>query len=150
MPNSKVNSFKGLFKSKSSKSNSSKTLMSFPGSSVILPEMGGGDEFDAAPPGKAKQRNSISLNSVGTSLLAGLSDYDSDEDSTGEANKEQVSPVVSNPKASGGPQHRPLVGGFAAAAYEASRMDFYKKQGMEVKGHDKVEKKPKRNLPRYP
>ena len=30
---------------------------------------------------------------------------------------------------SGSAEHRPLVGGFSAAAYESSRLDFYKKQG---------------------
>eukprot|EP01082_Thalassiosira_pseudonana_P000602 g1422.t1 g1422 contig10:2057992-2058512(+) len=54
-----------------------------------------------------------------------------------------------NPKASGGPDHRPLVGGFSAAAYEAARVDHYKKQGKEVRGH---QERPMgyNNFPRYP
>lgn len=105
--------------------------------------------------GKAKQRNSVSLNPMDMrSALAGLSDLD-DSDDDDEDNKAQVKkdrapspPQVVNPKASGGPDHRPLVGGFAAAAYEAARVDHYKKQGMDVRGHNAP--KPRSHYPRYP
>lgn len=97
--------------------------------------------------GKAKQRNSISINPMAMrGALAGLADLDDSDDeddkqkNSANNNQKKVpsppsQPQVSNPKASGGPEHRPLVGGFAAAAYEAARVDYYKKQGMNVKGH---------------
>jgi len=44
-------------------------------------------------------------------------------------------PSKTNPNSTGGPEHRPLVGGFAAAAYEAARLDHYKKRGKLVNGH---------------
>ena len=93
---------------------------------------------------KAKQRNSVSLNPMAPSALAGLQDLvdsDSDDEDTSPA---QPEPHIPNLKASGGPDHRPLVGGFAAAAYEAARVDFYKKKGVEVKGH-----RPKRRPQSY-
>jgi hypothetical protein len=153
------NSFKGLFKNKSNKISTKKDCMlGFPGSSAI---MGFEDDFESPPIGKAKQRNSICLN--GANLLAGLSDYDSDADLIQNKDAHHASSTnnntsnPSNPNSSGGPEHRPLVGGFAAAAYEAARVDYYKKQGLKVNGHDNAEKnKPKfpifrnTNLPSYP
>jgi hypothetical protein len=119
--------------------------------------LGSEGDFTSPSAGKARQRNSISLNVAGTGLLAGLSVYDSDDDDDNtdgvkNASSAPIPAVVSNPKASGGPQHRPLVGGFAAAAYEAARVDYYKKQGMEVTGHDNVQIKPRSRggLPKYP
>jgi len=97
--------------------------------------------------GKAKQRNSVSLNPMAMrSALAGLSDLDDSDDDE----KAPPHPPVLNPKASGGPEHRPLVGGFAAAAYEAARVDHYKKQGMEVRGHNAPKPRSRNNYPRYP
>ena len=89
--------------------------------------------------GKAKQRSSVSLNPIAMGALAGLHDSDlddSDDDKDGPTEKPVSPPHVANPKASGGPDHRPLVGGFAAAAYEAARADYYKKQGVEVRIHN--------------
>lgn len=158
MPQDEMNSFRGLFKNKkSSKVSSSKnnTMLSFPGSSAI---MGFEDDFDfdSSTSGKSKQRNSICLQGVD---LSGLADYDSDQDTPSKAPPKRSSSNISNPRASGGPEHRPLVGGFAAAAYEAARVDYYKKQGMKVKGHDKFEETNRSklrsmltsgNLPSYP
>lgn len=104
---------------------------------------------------KAKQRNSVSLNPLSMrSALAGLEDLvDSDDDEYDHNKYAQTdkppSPLpLSNPKASGGPDHRPLVGGFAAAAYEAARVDYYKKQGKGVRGHGTP--KPRPHYPRCP
>jgi hypothetical protein len=69
---------------------------------------------------KSKQRNSVSLNPMVPSALAGLQDLvDSDSDDEDDTSPAQPEPHIPNLKASGGPDHRPLVGGFAAAAYEA-------------------------------
>jgi len=97
---------------------------------------------------KAKQRNSISLNTMmpnnALAELQDLVDSDSDEEEPSPA----PAPHVPNLKACGGPEHRPLVGGFAAAAYEAARVDYYKKRGMNVRGHQPP--RPPRSAPRYP
>lgn len=61
----------------------------------------------------------------------GLADYDdSDYDSEEEAQAPAPAPKQKAP-ATGGPNHRPMVGGFAAAAYEAARAHHYaqKKKG---------------------
>ena len=100
---------------------------------------------------KARQRNSMSLNPGAlSSALAGLSDSDDSDDNSKVASPPPVvQQKTPNPKASGGPDHRPLVGGFSAAAYEAARVDHYKKQGKEVRGH---QERPMgyNNFPRYP
>jgi hypothetical protein len=105
---------------------------------------GGGAESGAASSsmpswGQAKQRNSVSLNLMAVrNALAGLIDSDGDDgDDIGDTKPiKEESKVCTNPSASGGPEHRPLVGGFAAAAYEAARVDYYKKRGIEhVRGH---------------
>jgi len=57
--------------------------------------------------------------------LVGLDSDDGDEDG-------ETKPSNNNPLASGGPGHRPLVGGFAAAAYEAAREAHYRKQNIQV------------------
>jgi hypothetical protein len=91
--------------------------------------------------GKTKQRKSISVNPMAMrGAMADLADLvdsdDEDEKKSPRREKALPPPHVSNPKASGGPEHRPLVGGFAAAAYEAARVDHYKKMGKEVRGHN--------------
>ena len=97
---------------------------------------------------KAKQRNSVSLNAMmPNNALAELQDL-VDSDSDDEEPPSVPAPHVPNLKASGGPEHRPLVGGFAAAAYEAARVDYYKQRGMNVNGHHPS--RPPRSYPRYP
>ena len=99
----------------------------------------------------AKHRNSMSVNPMAMrDALAGLSDLVDSDDSDNEdpkpttngnnkrmpsAPQPQQPAGLKNPQGSGGPEHRPLVGGFAAAAYEAARVDYYKKQGKDVRGH---------------
>ena len=53
--------------------------------------------------------------------MAGLEDFDSDE----EPQKAPPPPKPAQPAAGGAANHRPLVGGFAAAAYEAAKADHY-------------------------
>lgn len=87
--------------------------------------------------GKTKQRNSIMAMRGAMAGLADLVDSDDEDDQKSPRRVKALPPPhVSNPKASGGPEHRPLVGGFAAAAYEAARVDHYKKMGKEVRGHN--------------
>jgi hypothetical protein len=67
--------------------------------------------------------------------LQGLQDFDSDYESDEDVPQQQP-PPPSKPVApskppgagAGGPNHRPMVGGFAAAAYEAARADHYARQ----------------------
>ena len=97
---------------------------------------------DSRPPQIAKQRSSISINplSMRDTLadIADLVDSDSEEEGTTTSDNKQMpssQPSKTNPNSTGGPEHRPLVGGFAAAAYEAARLDHYKKKGKLVNGH---------------
>ena len=64
------------------------------------------------------------------------SDYDSEDDSPQQP-PPQPQAVKPPGVGSGGPNHRPLVGGFAAAAYEAARAQHYaeqqKKKAMSAK-----------------
>ena len=90
-----------------------------------------GAASSSMPPwGEAKQRNSVSLNPMAVrKALAGLIDWNAKP-------VKEESKVPKNPNACGGPDNRPLVGGFAAAAYEAAQVDFYKKRRIEhVRGH---------------
>ncbi len=108
------------------------------------------DEKEPSPRSrKTMQRNSISLNGsmMPSNTLAELQDL-AGSDNDDEEPPFIPAPHVPNLKASGGPQHRPLVGGFAAAAYEAARVDYYKKRGVSVRGHQPS--KPRRSAPRYP
>eukprot|EP00547_Thalassionema_nitzschioides_P001105 CAMPEP_0194212004 /NCGR_PEP_ID=MMETSP0156-20130528/11501_1 /TAXON_ID=33649 /ORGANISM="Thalassionema nitzschioides, Strain L26-B" /LENGTH=179 /DNA_ID=CAMNT_0038939709 /DNA_START=97 /DNA_END=636 /DNA_ORIENTATION=+ len=97
---------------------------------------------------------SIKRGSVTLSQISGLGDLvefdnsdfdDSDDDDDGDnpwgekATKGRTGSTV------GGPNHRPLVGGFAAAAYEAARSHHY--SNMNIKTKNPV-KKPSRNDPR--
>ncbi|KAL7563414.1 hypothetical protein ACA910_016511 [Epithemia clementina (nom. ined.)] len=54
------------------------------------------------------------------------SDYESEEEAPQQAPAPK--PPVNNGAGAGGPNHRPLVGGFAAAAYEAARAQHYAEQ----------------------
>ncbi|KAL9181428.1 hypothetical protein ACHAXT_010233 [Thalassiosira profunda] len=111
-----------------------------------------GHETSLPSVGKAKQRNSLNPLAM-RGALAGLADLDDSEGEDGKQPQHKPKapspPQATNPKASGGPEHRPLVGGFAAAAYEAARVDYYKKRGKEVRGHQAPNPRPD-NYPRYP
>jgi len=109
--------------------------------------------------GGGPKRNSVMLQPMaGGSLLPDFDDIDSEE----EDNKAPPPPqpqaappaaipggpipgvqsgsgASSAPKA-GDPNHRPLVGGFAAAAYEAARAHHYKAQAAKQKREKKREK----------
>ena len=69
--------------------------------------------------------------------IADFVDSDSEEEDATSNNKKMKSAMSTraNSENTGGPGHRPLVGGFAAAAYEAARLDHYKKKGKPVNGH---------------
>lgn len=92
------------------------------------------NDGDRRDNGKAKQRNSLDPMSM-MELFDDCGDLGESDDESEPRNEEEDRQQLTkapNPKASGGPEHRPLVGGFAAAAYEASRADFYKKQGIAI------------------
>mmetsp|Transcript_29965 Transcript_29965/g.49461 ORF Transcript_29965/g.49461 Transcript_29965/m.49461 type:complete len:194 (+) Transcript_29965:153-734(+) len=75
-----------------------------------------------APPAK---RGSVALKPLG---LGGLVDFDdSDFDDSDEEDMHDLpgAPMPGSKEMVGGPNHRPLVGGFAAAAYEAARAHHY-------------------------
>lgn len=103
--------------------------------------------------GKAKQRSSLNHLAM-KEFLGSIEDYGESENKREPKSKEPKEPArqkpvkIPNPKATGGPEHRPLVGGFAAAAYEASRADHYKKQGKSIQSKP-VSRKSQR-YPGYP
>jgi hypothetical protein len=85
-----------------------------------------------APVAAAKRASVVMKPMVGAGGLVDLddpdfddSDDDDDDDDDDERLPGKPMPGVSNGAAVGGPHHRPLVGGFAAAAYEAARAHHY-------------------------
>lgn len=93
-----------------------------------------------APPVK---RGSVALKPM--SGLGGLVDFDdSDFDDSEEEDMHDLpgAPMPGSKDSVGGPNHRPLVGGFAAAAYEAARAHHYSQ-----KDKGKPEVLPKRRGP---
>lgn len=76
-------------------------------------------------PGTAVKRGSVALKPM--SGLGGLVDFDDSDfdDSDDEGYNLPGAPMPGSANAVGGPNHRPLVGGFAAAAYEAARAHHY-------------------------
>ena len=77
------------------------------------------------PTAPAIKRGSVALKPM--SGIGGLVDFDDSDfdDSEEEAEYLPGAPVPGSGDAVGGPNHRPLVGGFAAAAYEAARAHHY-------------------------
>lgn len=67
------------------------------------------------------RRNSVLMSPAG---MIGLDDIDFDDYDDDDSGNQKMSPS----SGTGNPNHRPMVGGFAAAAYEAARADHYKKQ----------------------
>ena len=134
MPNSgTMISFRGLFKNKSSKASKKGGMPSF---SDSTDGMGFEDDFDFSTSSKFSKRDSICLNGLNAISIAGSSDSVSGKKVSKKKTLLRSSSSSISTKSSGGPDHRPLVGGFAAAAYEAARADFYKQQGIEANGHE--------------
>mmetsp|Transcript_6419 Transcript_6419/g.9452 ORF Transcript_6419/g.9452 Transcript_6419/m.9452 type:complete len:198 (+) Transcript_6419:149-742(+) len=80
--------------------------------------------------GPAIKRGSVALKPM--SGIGGLVDFDdSDFDDSDEEDALHLpgAPMPGSANAVGGPNHRPLVGGFAAAAYEAARAHHYQNVG---------------------
>lgn len=90
-------------------------------------------------PGGAR-RNSVVMQPVALGGLAGLddSDYGSSDDD------DAVSPGNSAPEV---PNHRPMVGGFAAAAYEAARAHHYAQKQRMAKYNSQKSKGPRPSPP---
>ena len=91
------------------------------GTSDFAPEAGGGGGG-----GGGKKRQSVVLQPM-AGLGAFLDPDDSDFDDSDEEDSGPLpgAPMPGASDAVGGPNHRPLVGGFAAAAYEAARAHYY-------------------------
>jgi hypothetical protein len=75
---------------------------------------------NSVPPG-GPRRNSVLMTPTGMLGLNDIDFEDSDDD-------DSATPKPAPASGTGNPNHRPLVGGFAAAAYEAARADHFKKQ----------------------
>mmetsp|Transcript_28062 Transcript_28062/g.43195 ORF Transcript_28062/g.43195 Transcript_28062/m.43195 type:complete len:222 (+) Transcript_28062:259-924(+) len=82
------------------------------------------------------KRGSFTMPTAG---MAGLGAFDDSDDEDGTVSSQplpgaplssyaQRPSFYSDGTGVGGPNHRPLVGGFAAAAYEAARADYYQKK----------------------
>ena len=84
----------------------------------------GGGPAAAAPQESAPGGNAKRASVVLQPMAGGIGfDYDSSEHEQEQTPKQ---PMAHNPGAApGGPNHRPMVGGFAAAAYEAARAHHY-------------------------
>jgi hypothetical protein len=76
---------------------------------------------DGAP--SAPRRSSVYMSPVGMGGLLDV-DFDSEDDDNSSGPPKGAPPSGGNINQN----HRPMVGGFAAAAYEAARADHYKKQ----------------------
>lgn len=93
---------------------------------------------------QAIKRGSLTLKQV--SGLGDIVEFDnSDLDDSDEEDDARTKPGTGQTNAVGGPNHRPLVGGFAAAAYEAARAHHY--SNMNIKTENKT-RKPARRDPR--
>ena len=136
MPNKRnMNSFRGLFKNKQSKASTKKESM--PSFSSLSDVMGFEDDYDSSTSSKICKRNSICLNGLNTISTASSSDCGAGKNAPKKKTLfRSSSSSISTNSSSRAPDHRPLVGGFAAAAYEAARADFYAKQGIEANGHE--------------
>lgn len=89
----------------------------------------GAVQMKSAPPPGGPRRNSVLMSPAGMVGMAGIDFEDSDDDTDEDSSPPQGPPSGGT----GNPNHRPMVGGFAAAAYEAARADHYKKQQAKKK-----------------
>lgn len=79
------------------------------------------EQMKNTAPSGGPRRNSVLMTPSG---MAGLADVDFDDSDDDDSGPPKATPVGGT----GNPNSRPMVGGFAAAAYEAARADYYKKQ----------------------
>jgi len=124
------------YKSSKGESKPSDLLEDFPRREIAPKPSGGNSHFYSQPApvkppenkprpiGTAIKRGSVALKPM--SGLGGLVDFDdSDFDDSDDDEPYGNSGHTPGANAVGGPNHRPLVGGFAAAAYEAARAHHY-------------------------
>ena len=94
-----------------------------------VPSVEPADSKESVTPNGGTHRQSVVMNPVpGFGGLLGAdfddNDYDDSDDDVPPKPKQGVAAGNSDPN------HRPMVGGFAAAAYEAARADHYRQKGI--------------------
>jgi len=102
------------------------SLFAQPGAGGSAP-MAANGAAAAAPAGNAKRQSVVLQPMAGGIGLVDFSDdeYDSEEEEMPPQKSQPVPGGSGGGAGPGGPNHRPMVGGFAAAAYEAARSYHY-------------------------